>query len=217
MAGVTSTGHPERSEAMTPLSNQRVPQIESGVNPHSPTEQAMWNQIVELEPVIVKCARRMASIYNDSEDADELADHARMALIEKARRIPQLLSQSNTYIFQVIKNEIHSYYRRLLGYRLQYHVTSLSDLDEMLPGDDDALDSSERAEAVRSALAGLDDECRELVNAILDNANADLIRDGDRSRGMVNVSALAERMGKQTRSIYRDVSRLRSKLAMVIA
>ena len=170
----------------------------------------MWNRIIELEPVINSAARRMAVVYD--EDASELAGRMRMALIEKARQLPKLLSQGNGYIFRTLTNEIHSYYRKLFGSKLQYHISSIDDLDEMLPGDDDSLDTSERAEAVRQAIETMDDECRALVEAILKSGD-----ELDRyAHGGVNVNALARRMGKPKSTVYTDIARMRVRLAAAI-
>ncbi len=197
----------------------RIARTRRDVNPlpHSKSRsaqndsQAMWGKIVELEPVITSAARRMAYVYD--EDASELAGRMRLALIEKARQIPQLLSKGNGYIFRTLVNETHSYYRRLFGSHLQYHVSSLDDLDELLPGDDDTLDTSERAEAVRQAFECMDDECRALAKAIMDSGD-DLMR---YAHGGVNVNALARKIGRPKSTLYNEMARLRVQLAVAIA
>lgn len=192
----------------------RIARKRTSVNPLPQGDQsdsAMWNKVIELEPVINSAARRMAAVYDD--DAAELAGRMRMALIEKARKLPKLLSLGNGYIFRVLVNETHSYYRRLFGSHLQYHVSSLDDLDDLLPGDDDALDTSERAEAVRQAIECMDDECRALAQAIMASGD-ELTR---YAHGGVNVNALARKVGKPKSTVYNDIARLRVQLAVAIA
>jgi DNA-directed RNA polymerase specialized sigma24 family protein len=194
-------------------STDRLPQTETSVNPPSLQDKEMWNRIIELEPVINSAARRMAAVYDD--DAGELSDRMRMALIEKARQVPRILSQGNGYIFRTLTNEIHSYYRKLFGSKLQYHISSLDDLDEMIPGDDDSdsLDRSERSEAVRQSIEMMDDECQALVEAILKSGD-ELTR---YAHGGVNVNALARKVGRPKSSVYGDMARLRVQLAVAIA
>ena len=201
------------------LPTSRIARKRDNVNPlprrksraHKNDSSAMWNKIVELEPVISSAARRMAAVYD--EDAGELAGRMRMALIEKARKLPNLLTQANGYIFRTLVNETHSYYRKLFGSHLQYHVSSLDDIDEYLPGDGDDLDTSERAEAVRQALALLDDDCRALAQAIMASGE-DLER---YAHSGVNVNALARKLGTPKSTVYNEMARLRVQLAVAIA
>jgi len=180
----------------------------------------LWTRLMELQPLIRKCARRIAWQYD--EDADEIMSRMMSTLTDKAVQTPSLLDRPDVYLAQIAKNAIHRYYQHLFGWKLQRHMIALDDIE--LADDEDVTDDlerQERIEAVRFALEHMDDECRELVRAILDND--DLIRNSrckrsDRPcRNMINVSALARRMGRPGRSVARDVSRLRSKLASSLA
>jgi hypothetical protein len=182
----------------------------------------MWNRIMELQPVIHRCARYLSRVYD--EDVDELESRMTAALAEKALQNPDILNPGiycNTGIAIIIKNEIHNYYRHLFGWKLQRSIVSLDTLELVDDNADVDLERQERIEAVRFVLDNMDHECRELIKAILDND--DLIRDSRRKRddrpcrNMINVSALAERMGKPKRSVARKVSELRSELVESLA
>jgi RNA polymerase sigma factor (sigma-70 family) len=168
----------------------------------------MWNRIMELQPLIHRCAVKMAFIYD--EDAGNLEHDMMLALLDKSRANPTLLDKPAAYIFQTLKNLIHS------AHRSKVETSSLD--DELVACDDEAgdnLERQDRIESVRFVLEHLDDECRAVVRAILESG--DLVRDSRHSRNLINVSAMADRMGRPKTSVYRDVSRLRSKLASSLA
>lgn len=185
-----------------------IAQDASSVNPLPQQQQTMWNRIMELQPVIRKCAVKMAFVYD--EDAGDLEHDMMLALLDKSRVNPTLLDKPLAYIFQTLKNLIHS------AHRSKVETFSLD--DELVACDDEAddnLERQERIESVRLVLDHMDDECRVVVKAILESG--DLVRDNRRSRNLINVSAMADRVGRPKRSVYRDVSRLRSKLATSLA
>lgn len=186
-----------------------IAQDASSVNPLPQQQQTMWNRIMELQPVIRKCAVKMAFVYD--EDAGDLEHDMMLALLDKSRVNPTLLDKPTAYIFQTLKNLIHS------AHRSKVETFSLD--DELVACDDEAgddLERQERIKSVRFVLEHMDDECRAVVKAILESG--DLVRNSRRSsRNLINVSAVADRMGRPKTSVYRDVSRLRSKLATSLA
>ncbi len=205
---------------MTP-SVDNVAKNGSRVNPPSPSgDQAMWKRIVELEPVIAKCARRMGWIYQA--DASEIANQMRLALAEKARRTPRLLHKPESYIFHALCNVIHSSFRHQFGANLQYQ---LSYLHESISDDQQAdmldnLDRMARIEAVRDALENSGDEMRQMVQAIMTNFD-DVVRQRKPWRGVtrlpLNVNELARKMRMPKSRIYEMVHDLQDALAPVLA
>jgi hypothetical protein len=184
-----------------------------GVNP-LPQQQPMWNRIMELQPLIRKCAVKMAFVYD--EDAGDLEHDMMLALLDKSRSNPALLDKPTAYIFQTLKNLIHSAHRsKIEEYSLDddfgWASTSSADLV--------ACDDLESIEEIRFVLDHMNAECRELVKAILDNW--DLVRDSQHKRNdrpcrnIINASALAGIVGRPERSVRRDVSRIRSKLVQL--
>lgn len=200
---------------MSPQPNSSVTETSEGVNP-PPQAQAMWKKVVEHEPLIRKCAASMVRIYHA--DFDELYNHLALALFDKATQLPGLLSKGDAYIFTCLKNEIRSYMRAGMN---EATFSDVSPKQSACVTDDDVRERVQLAEDIRFVLEHLDAECRELVQAILDNG--DLIRQSRRTRKdrpnrkMINVNALASKLGRPKSSVYKDIARLRSKLAPSLA
>lgn len=208
-------------------STHSITEDTNGVKPPCPThplerprdtkQAAMWKRITELEPLINRVARYLSRIYD--EDADELASRMTLVLAEKARTKPAMLRQCDAFIAKCLKNEIYSYYRHLYGVGFRFHKVPLDEL-EGRPMDDDTSDDierKERAEALRSTLASLDDqECRTLIEGILKAGDSILYHDKN-TRRPCNVAKLAKMVGMSPNKAYIVMDRLTQRLEPIVA
>lgn len=170
-----------------------------------------WSQVMEHEALIRKCAASMVSIYHI--EFDDIYNHLCMTFYDKARKCPKMISEGDGYIYTALKNEVKTWMRHGAS---EYTFSDVSPRVCLFAQDSEGndIESTLSDKAIAFTLDHIDDECRELVKAILENYD-DLTARAKRTG--INVAALAAKLGRPKTSVYKDMERLRAKLAPVMA
>jgi len=161
---------------------------------------ALELRIFELDTRLTNTASYWSS--RTGEDAGDLKGEMLTAICQMTAHCPNFLSKNNTYIVNAARNQMLKTVRR--QWPQGGHISlNENDLDELVGGpaiDDYALSPT-------LLMDGLSDDLRELVQAII-KAGDDVLK----RSGTLNITALAQRIGKPQRTVNRQVHQLRALL-----
>ena len=165
-----------------------------------------WNRVAEIEPLFARVAGHWSA--RTGEDPEDIASTMRLHVVERATEDPTFLSQKPSYILTFAG------WRALDQVRAQWRdgeAMPLDDLTEGLGTDDTAGEDGVRHNANASICKTLGDKDRALALAIIE-----AIKAGDevlKKNQTLNISALAQSLGRPERTANHHVAHLRSALA----